>query len=165
MMTWSNGNIFRVTGTLCGEFIVSPVNSPHKGQWRGALIFSSNCAWINGWVNNREAGNLRRHCAHYDGIVMYKFSHTSQLNQLLHTSYFTWPDEIHQYIIAIHCIYLSTASTALVRAQCTICTITHIIHSEENSQCHIDGSRTPDYVDSIVIIMSNVLYSATYIPR
>ena len=29
----------------------SPVNSPHKGQWRGALMFSSIWAWINGWVN------------------------------------------------------------------------------------------------------------------
>ena len=37
----------------------SPVNSPQKGQWRGALIFS--LIWINGWVNNREAGDLRRH--------------------------------------------------------------------------------------------------------
>ena len=26
----------------------SPVNSPHKGQWRGALMFSLNSAWING---------------------------------------------------------------------------------------------------------------------
>ena len=25
-----------------------PVNSPHKGQWRGALMFSLICAWING---------------------------------------------------------------------------------------------------------------------
>ena len=48
----------------------SPVNSPHKGQWRGALKFSLICAWINGWANNREAGDLRRHCVHYDVIVM-----------------------------------------------------------------------------------------------
>ena len=48
----------------------SPVNSPHKGQWRGALMFSLICAWINGWVNNREAGDLRRHLAHYDVTVM-----------------------------------------------------------------------------------------------
>ena len=48
----------------------SPVNSPHKGQWRGALMFSLICVWINGWVNNREAGDLRRQCAHYDVIVM-----------------------------------------------------------------------------------------------
>ena len=31
----------------------SPVNSPHKGQWRGALMFTLICARINGWVNNR----------------------------------------------------------------------------------------------------------------
>ena len=48
----------------------SPVNSPHKGQWRGALMFSLICTWINCWVNNREAGNLRCNCAHYDIIVM-----------------------------------------------------------------------------------------------
>ena len=47
-----------------------PVNSPHKGQWRGALMFSWICAWINGWVNNRDAGDLRRHRAHYDVIVI-----------------------------------------------------------------------------------------------
>ena len=48
----------------------SPVNSPHKGQWQGALIFTSICVRINGWVNNRDAGDLRRHRAHYDAIVM-----------------------------------------------------------------------------------------------
>ena len=48
----------------------SPVNSPHKGQWRGALIFSFICAWINGWVNTREAGDLRRYHAYYDVIIM-----------------------------------------------------------------------------------------------
>ena len=49
----------------------SPMNSAHKGQWRGALVFSLICAWINGWVNNSEAGDLRRHSAQYDGTVMY----------------------------------------------------------------------------------------------
>ena len=47
----------------------SPVNSPHKGQWREALLFFI-CPWINGWVNNRETGDLRRHRAPYDVIVM-----------------------------------------------------------------------------------------------
>ena len=47
-----------------------PVNSPHKGQWRGALMFSLICVWINDWVNNREAGDMRRHHAHYDVTVM-----------------------------------------------------------------------------------------------
>ena len=59
MMTSSNGNVFR-----------SPVNSPHKGQRRGTLMFSLICARINCRVNDREAGDLRRHRAHYDVIVM-----------------------------------------------------------------------------------------------
>ena len=48
----------------------SPVNSLHKGQWRGALMFFFICAYIYGWVNNRETGDLRHHCTHYDVIVM-----------------------------------------------------------------------------------------------
>ena len=52
----------------------SPVNSPHKGQWRGALMFSLICVWINGWVNNREAGDFSRYRAHYDVTVMTYFT-------------------------------------------------------------------------------------------
>ena len=50
----------------------SPVNSPHNAQWRGALMFSLISARVNGWVSNREAGDLRRHRTHYDVIVMRK---------------------------------------------------------------------------------------------
>ena len=45
-------------------------NSPHKGQWHGALMFSLIHAWINGWVNNGDTGDLRRHRTYYDVIVM-----------------------------------------------------------------------------------------------
>ena len=48
----------------------SPVNSPHKGQWRGALMFSLICVWINGWLNNRGAGDSRRYRAHCDVAEM-----------------------------------------------------------------------------------------------
>ena len=47
-----------------------PVISPHRGQWRGALMYALICVWINGWVNNPEAGDLRRYRAHYDVIVI-----------------------------------------------------------------------------------------------
>ena len=47
-----------------------PVDSLHKGQWRGALMFSLICAWTNGWANNRDAGDLRLHRAHYDVTVI-----------------------------------------------------------------------------------------------
>ena len=46
-----------------------PVNSPHKGQWHGALMFSLMYAWINRWVNNKRgwwfetpSRSLWRHC-------------------------------------------------------------------------------------------------------
>ena len=67
MMTSSNGNSLHVASPLCGEFI-GDLWIPHTKA--RALMFSLICAWINGWVNNREAGDLRRHCAHYDVIVM-----------------------------------------------------------------------------------------------
>ena len=63
MMT-SNGDIFRITGTLCGEF------TDDKGLWRGALMFPVICVWIHGWVNNREAGDLLLHRADYDVTIM-----------------------------------------------------------------------------------------------
>ena len=68
-MTSSNGNIFCVTGPLCGEFTCHrwiPLTKGCVGVWVSSLIY----AWINGWVNNREAGDLRRHRAHYDVTVM-----------------------------------------------------------------------------------------------
>ena len=48
----------------------SPVNSPHKGQWRGPLMFTLVCVWINDWVNNREAVDLRCYRTHYDVTLM-----------------------------------------------------------------------------------------------
>ena len=47
-----------------------PVNSPHKGQWHRALMISLICVWINSWVNNGEAGDLKCHHANYDITVM-----------------------------------------------------------------------------------------------
>ena len=44
--------------------------APHKGQWREAFMFSLIYDWINGWVNNVEAGDFRRHRAHYDVTVI-----------------------------------------------------------------------------------------------
>ena len=69
-MTPSNGNIFPRYWPFVQGVQQSPANSPHKIQWRGALMFSLICAWINCWVNNRESGDLRRHHAHYDVSVM-----------------------------------------------------------------------------------------------
>ena len=66
MMTSSNGNFFCVTCPLCGEFT--------GDRWIPLTKASDAELWCSlssdGWVNNRYAGNLRRHCAHYDATVM-----------------------------------------------------------------------------------------------
>ena len=64
----SNENIFRFTCPLWGPS--TGFCSHRPGQWGGALMFPSSCTWTNGWANNRDAGDLRRHRAHYDLIVM-----------------------------------------------------------------------------------------------
>ena len=55
---------------ICAGNSPVPVNSPLKGQWRGALMFSLICTRINGWVNNGDAGDLRLNRSHYDVTVM-----------------------------------------------------------------------------------------------
>ena len=64
VITWWRHQMETFSVALCAG------NSPPKGQWHGALMFSLICARINGWVNNCEAGDLRRYRAHYDVTVM-----------------------------------------------------------------------------------------------
>ena len=99
--------------TLCAGNSPVPVNSPHKGQWRGALMFSLIYTWINDWVNKRETGDLRRHRGHYDVIVMYiKTTATSRTGSwfklTLHK--LTWKQLYQTYSVyfnnVIHVIFL-----------------------------------------------------------
>ena len=60
----------------------SPVNSPHKGQWRGALIFFLICVWTNGWMNNRDADDLRRHSAYHDVTLVQNACRFDQSNAM-----------------------------------------------------------------------------------
>ena len=69
-MKSSNGNISALLA-LARRNYRPPVDSPHKVQWRGALKFSLICAWTNGWGNNWNAGDLKRHSVHYHATVMY----------------------------------------------------------------------------------------------
>ena len=62
--------------TFSAVLAICAGNSPVPGEFPAqrpvtrSLMFSLICVWINGWVNNSEAGDLRRHRAHYDVIVM-----------------------------------------------------------------------------------------------
>ena len=82
MMTSSNGSIFRVTGHLCGEFTGPGEFPAQRPVTRSFDVFFRICAWMNDWVNNREAGDLRRHCGHYDVTVMPKISLEHQMVKL-----------------------------------------------------------------------------------
>ena len=96
MMTSSNENIFRVTGHLCGEFTSHRWIPRTKASDAGLWCFSMFCAWINDWVNNRDAGDLRRHCAHCDFTVM-------QVYKTHMTSYFVFGysvlDAVHSCLL------------------------------------------------------------------
>ena len=69
IMTSTNGGIFSHYRPFVRGIHRWPVNFPHRGQWRGTLLFSLICAWTNDWVNTRDAGDLRRHRSHYDVTV------------------------------------------------------------------------------------------------
>ena len=69
MMTSSNENILRVTGPLCGELTVTgefPAQRPVTRSFDVFFDLHPN----NRLGNSRKAGDLRRHRAHYDVIVM-----------------------------------------------------------------------------------------------
>ena len=76
MMTSSNGNIFRVTGPLRGEFTgdrwISRTTASDAELW----CFLWSVTWINGWVNNHEAADLSRHCSHYDVLKCIHYDNT-----------------------------------------------------------------------------------------
>ena len=56
-----------------------------------SLMFSLICAWINGWVNNGEAGDLRRHHAHYDVIAIKSYlPHPSMVCNPAHQRFCWW---------------------------------------------------------------------------
>ena len=81
MTSW-NGNIFRVTGHLCGEFAGTRWIPLTKASDVELWCFLWSAPWINGWLNNCMAGDLRRHRAHYDvSVIMiglcHNFVHTA----------------------------------------------------------------------------------------
>ena len=64
--------------TFVRGFHRSPVKFPLQSPVTRSFDVFFICAWINGWVNNREAGDLRRNRAHYDVNIMLR-SRTSRM--------------------------------------------------------------------------------------
>ena len=84
MMTSLNGNIFHVTALVCGKFTGHRWIPRTKGS-DAKLWCSSICVWINGWVNNRDTGDYRRHRAHYDVPVIASLPFVSAIHR--------WPSQ------------------------------------------------------------------------
>ena len=47
----------------------SLVDSPHKGQWCRALMFSLMCTWTNAWTNMGIACDLSSHVVHVTSLL------------------------------------------------------------------------------------------------
>ena len=87
----------------------SPVDSPHKSQWRRALKFSLICAWTNDWANDRDAGDLRRHRPYYDVTVMIHQNKNNHSTPITHNSRKSDPylnsSQLNRVFISCTCIH------------------------------------------------------------
>ena len=115
MMTSSNGNIFHVTGPFVRGIHRSTVDSPHKCQWRGALMFSLLCAWTNGWANNLDAVDLR--CQSHIGPLYMAEAHADLLYWLV---YIEWED-------------------SKLSGQCESCEVMDMMTSSNGKIFHVTG--------------------------
>ena len=114
----------------------SPVNSPLKGQWRGALMFSL-YAWMKGWVNNGEAGDLRRYRAHFDVTVMTKWTQfcrrrDHQISILLAL----FAENCQQWRNCVRIITSSCYQVFFIRSVCDKRLTTHWVISEAGDMLH-----------------------------
>ena len=91
----------------------------HKDQCRGPLEFSLMCAWINGLANNRDAGHLRRHSAHFDVTVMlplweispWSFTGFWQCNRI---------DDTRSVLVLCFCFITYLSQISLMKVSCNI---------------------------------------------
>ena len=118
-------------------------NSPVTGEFpsqRPVTMFSLICAWINDWVNNREAGDLRRHRDHYDVIVMimycircYKIwlcdllTHVNQCWVIVNLTHFGWVQHTLIYASVKYATIGSDNGWSPIRQQVIIWTKTGLL--------------------------------------
>ena len=158
MVTSSNKNIFRVTGFLCGNS-PAPLNSPHKGQWRGTLMFSLIFAWTNGWVNNRDVGDLKRHCAHYhctqnhkkaECIFFCRYCTPSILRHGL----------VDQMVQSSHCQLLLIS---VLHKLCLLIDVCSSYHHNFNLYCAVEDSLKHFGCLCLMLLYPVLTFEATYI--
>ena len=102
-MTSSNGNIFRVTGHLCREFTGDRWIPSTKANDAELWCFLWSAPWINGWVNTRGAGDLRRRRGHYDVTVM--FFSIAKLKVTLQKLRISYSDKAQRRLMNYTCLW------------------------------------------------------------
>ena len=119
-------------------------------------MYSLIWVWINGWVNNREAGDLRRYRAHYDVTVMMSiWCLTSMWKTIVEIKRFY----LHNGIIVKASLYLTRApygSTVVIfkighsQGQCR----RHSCHSSSVVVAHVELKLTHWSLDDLNGIMT-----------
>ena len=147
----------------------SPVKSPHKSQWRGALMLSLICTWTIGWVNNRYAGDLGHHGAHYDVTVInqceeknrYYLSSYCVANHDTFSKACPMPPCYNRVSINIRAItYISMASHArtIMMSRLGWCMVIVDVHTQRETGryvCHILWYKTSYYNDVLAHLFTN----------
>ena len=108
--------------TSSALLVLCAVNSPVTGEFPSQRPVTRSfdfAPWINGWVNNREAGDLRRHRAHYDVIVMLMMHHLQENSlNMIKLETITWVSSADNFHWPIPLAPLS--ATDVVRADLSV---------------------------------------------
>ena len=123
MMMLSNGNFFRVTGPLCGELTSHQWILLTKASDAELWCFLWSAPWINGWVNNPEAGDWRCHRTHYDICVMSSINFSTASFILFHISMGSCKEDVTPLLV--HCSYLFLVLAHRITMNKKVSTIQH----------------------------------------
>ena len=146
MMTSSNGNIFPCHWPFVMRIRRSPVDSPHKGKWCGALMFSLICAWTNSLANNRYTGDLWRYRAHYDITVM--TTGHSWYAQIVHA--------LHQYC-GCRCRGHVAPTTSILTTHMKYITHTNYITQETHRMATLNKVRERSAFEITASVVCNLI--------
>ena len=151
----------------------SPVNSPHKGQWRRALMFSLICAWTNSWANHGDTGDMRYHGIHYDVTVITLDESTARRHQsrgivschnILMSMMFK---TMYRFFFAMHCSQPSICNLAChYQAHTGINSFLFLHASKDDVNMHCRSETVKDtlYITCLMIFFSLFLPSG-FIPH
>ena len=101
---------------ICAGKSPVPGEIPPQRTVTRSLMFSLICVWINDWVNNRKAGDLRRYRADYDVIVMITWSKFS----FVVSQYMFWYHSHMAMLHRSHTFYALACQTAHITPITTV---------------------------------------------